>query len=265
MSILQSIILGIIQGLTEFLPVSSSGHLVMIQRMFNIGDSTLLFNISLHFATLIAVIIAFWEEVVKIIKKPFSRMTGFILLSMLPAMIVGILFKDLFEGLNQSGLSLGFGFIITGVVLLVTSKITIGKRNLEKMKWYDALIIGFAQAIAIVPGISRSGMTMVTSLSRKLKKQLAINFAFLMSVPVIAGGFLLELLDVFKEDVSNINVLPIIVGMIFAGVFGYFAIKLLIKLVMNGKLYYFSYYVFALALFVLIDQLFIGKFFGRLF
>ena len=265
MNILQAIILGIIQGITEFLPVSSSGHLVMVQRIFDIGDSTLLFNVSVHFATLIAVIIAFWDEVVKIIKKPICKMSGLILISMIPAMLVGILFKDLFEDLNQSGLSLGLGFLVTGIILLITSKISIGKKEIDNMKWYDALIIGFAQAIAIVPGISRSGMTMATSLSRKLKKELAVKFAFLMSIPVIAGGFILELLDIYKEGISNVNILPILFGMIFAGVFGFFAIKLFVKLVMKGKLHYFSYYVFVLALLVLIDQLFIGKFFGRLF
>ncbi len=265
MNIFQSIILGITQGLTEFLPVSSSGHLVLMQRLFGISESTLLFNIAVHFATLIAVIIAFWSEVVKILKKTFCKMSGLILISMVPAVIVGILFKDFFEGLNNSGISLGIGFLITGIVLLITSKITIGKNDITNMKWIDALLIGLAQAIAIVPGVSRSGMTMATSLSRKLKKELAIKFAFLMSIPVIAGGFILELYDVYKVGIGTIEILPIIIGMFFAGLFGFFAIKLFVKLVMKGKLHYFSYYVFALSLFVLIDQLFIGHFFERIF
>jgi len=261
MNIIQAIILGIVQGLTEFLPVSSSGHLVLLQRIFNIGDSTLLFNISLHFATLIAVIIAFWDEVLKIIKKPICKMSGLILISMIPAMVVGITFKKFFENLNQSGLSIGIGFLITGIVLIITSKLKVGKKELSDIKWYDALIIGFAQSVAIVPGISRSGMTIATSLNQKLKKELAIKFAFLMSIPVIAGGFLLEMYDVYKQGVSSIEFMPIIIGMIFAGVSGYFSIKIFVKFVMKGKLYFFAYYVFALALFVLIDQLFIGKVF----
>ncbi|MCK5812029.1 MAG: undecaprenyl-diphosphate phosphatase [Clostridiales bacterium] len=265
MNIVQSIILGIIQGLTEFLPVSSSGHLVLLQRLFGISESTLLFNIAVHFATLISVIIVFWSEIVKIIKKPICKMSGLIFISMVPAVIVGILFKDFFENLNNSGISLGIGFFITGIVLLITSKIKIGKSDITNMKWYDALLIGLAQAIAIIPGISRSGMTMATSLSRKLKKELAIKFAFLMSIPVIAGGFILELYDVYKEGIGSIEILPIVIGMVFAGLFGFFAIQLFVKLVMKGKLHYFAYYVFALSLFVFIDQLFIGHFFERIF
>ncbi|MBN2852019.1 MAG: undecaprenyl-diphosphate phosphatase [Clostridia bacterium] len=261
MNILQAIFLGLVQGLTEFLPVSSSGHLVLLQRLFSIGDSTLLFNVSVHFATLIAVIIAFWGEVLAIIKKPFCKMTGLILISMVPAMVAGIVFRNFFEGLNQSGMSLGIGFLITSVVLLITVKIKNGERDLSDLKWYDALLIGFAQAVAIVPGISRSGMTMVTSLSRKIKKELAVKFAFLMSIPVIAGGFLIELLDVFDQGIGSIDFIPVLLGMLFAGVSGFFAIKLFVRFVMKGKLYYFSYYVFALSLFVLIDQLFIGRIF----
>jgi undecaprenyl-diphosphatase len=126
------------------------------------------------------------------------------------------------------------------------------------MKWYYALLIGFAQAVAIIPGISRSGMTMATSLSRKLKRELAVKFAFLMSIPVIGGAFLLELIDIVQEGVGKVEIAPILIGMICAGTSGYFAIKLFVKFVMNGKLHYFSYYVFILGIAILVDQLFIG-------
>lgn len=261
MNAFEALFLGIIQGLTEFLPVSSSGHLVLFQRIFDIQESTLLFNVSVHFATLIAVCIAFWKDILVLLKKPFCKTTGFILISMIPAGIIGVLLKDFFAELNQSGASIGIGFLITGIVLLLTTKIKSGNREIKEIKWFDALLIGLAQCIAIVPGISRSGMTLATSLSRDMKKDAAITFAFLMSIPIIAGGFILEIKDVIDIGVENINYFPIIIGMIAAFVAGYLSIKLFIATVKKGKIHYFAFYVLALSLLVFADQLFFNKIF----
>lgn len=265
MSFFEALILGIIQGVTEFFPVSSSGHLVIIQKLFGIEGGVVFFNVAVHFATLTAVCIALWSEVYAIIKKPFSKMTGFLIIATLPAVAVGLFLNDLFEDMTKSGITVGFGLLITGVVLTLTSRVKKGKRELVDLKWHDALIVGLAQAVAIVPGISRSGMTIGANLSLKMKRELAVKIAFLMSVPVILGGFVLEGAQAVSNGLGNIDWIPIIIGMVAAGVCGYFSIKLFIKTVMKGKLKWFSYYAFTLAGLILADQLFFGKVFEKLF
>ncbi len=265
MTILEAFILGIVQGLTEFLPVSSSGHLVLVQKLFGIEGGVVFFNVAVHLATLFAVCIALWEEVLKLIKKPICKMTGLLAIATVPAVLVGLLLNDVFDNITASGATVGIGLLVTGTVLLVTIKLKPGTRNLDDLKWHDALITGLAQAIAIVPGISRSGMTIVANLSLKMKRELAVKFAFLMSIPVILGGFVLETYQMISDGSAGVEWLPIAIGMIAAGISGYFAIKLFIRTVMKGNLKWFAFYAFAIGLLVLIDQLFIGKFFDKLF
>ena len=265
MTILEALILGIVQGLTEFLPVSSSGHLVLAQKLFGIEGGVVFFNVAVHLATLFAVCIALWEEVLKLIKKPICKMTGLLAIATVPAVLVGLLLNDVFDNITASGITVGIGLLVTGAVLLVTIKLKPGTRNMDDLKWHDAVIAGLAQAIAIVPGISRSGMTIVANLSLKIKKELAVKFAFLMSIPVILGGFILETYQMISDGSAGVEWLPIAIGMIAAGISGYFAIKLFIRTVMKGNLKWFAFYAFAIGLLVLIDQLFIGKFFDKLF
>lgn len=254
MTIWQAILLGIIQGLTEFLPVSSSGHLVLFEKILGIETPTLTFNIAVHFATLVAVCVVFWKDIIELVKKPVQKLTLWLIIATIPAALAGVLFNDFFEGLNDSGATLGIGFLITAVLLIVSSVLKPGTVEKENMKWYDALIIGVIQMVAIVPGISRSGSTLTGGLFRKLKKEDAVKFSFLLSIPVILGGFILELYGAVKVGLGNIEVLPILVGMIFAGVSGFFAIKLFVKTVLKGKILYFAYYVAALGLFCILDQ-----------
>lgn len=261
MTVLEALILGIIQGLTEFLPVSSSGHLIIAQKLFGIESGVVFFNVAVHFATLVAVCIALWDEVVKLIRKPFCKMTGLLIIATVPAVFVGLLLNELFDNATSSGATVGIGLLITGIVLTISTRIKQGQKEIIDLKWYDALISGIAQAIAIVPGISRSGMTISANLSLKMKKELAVKFAFLMSIPVILGGFILETYQMLSDGTAGSGWLPIAVGMIAAGISGYFAIKLFIRTVMKGNLKYFAYYAFAVGLLILIDQLFIGKFF----
>ncbi|MCD6322803.1 MAG: undecaprenyl-diphosphate phosphatase, partial [Clostridiales bacterium] len=203
--------------------------------------------------------------VLKLIKKPICKMTGLLAIATVPAVLVGLLLNDVFDNITASGATVGIGLLITGTVLLVTIKLKPGTRNLDDLKWHDALITGLAQAIAIVPGISRSGMTIVANLSLKMKRELAVKFAFLMSIPVILGGFVLETYQMISDGSASVEWLPIAIGMIAAGISGYFAIKLFIRTVMKGNLKWFAFYAFAIGLLVLIDQLFIGKFFDKLF
>lgn len=265
MTLLEALILGIVQGLTEFLPVSSSGHLVIVQKLFGIEGGVIFFNVAVHLATLAAVCIALWEEVVKLIKRPICKMTGLLIVATIPAVIAGLFLNDLFDSVTASGATVGIGLLVTGAVLLVTTRMKPGKRSLENLKWHDALISGIAQAVAIVPGISRSGMTITANLSLKMKRELAVKFAFLMSIPVILGGFVLETYQLVTEGSAGIEWMPVAIGMIAAGVSGYFAIKFFIRTVMKGNLKWFAFYAFAIGILVLIDQLFIGRFFEKLF
>ncbi len=265
MNFFEALILGIVQGLTEFLPVSSSGHLVIFEKLMGVGEEALYFNIAVHFATLAAVCIALREEVVGLIKKPFSKMMGLLIIATVPAAIAGVLLNDLFKDVSSSGITVGIGLFITGTVLVISTRLNADKRGLKDLKWHDALIAGLAQAVAIIPGISRSGMTIGANLSLSMKRELAVKFAFLMSIPVILGGFVLETYKIITESTADFNLMPVIVGMIAAGTAGYFAIRFFIRTVMKGNLKWFAVYVFIVAAFVFADQLFFGLVFDKIF
>ncbi|MFO7636084.1 MAG: undecaprenyl-diphosphate phosphatase [Clostridia bacterium] len=265
MNALQAFILGIVQGLTEFLPVSSSGHLVMLQRIMGIDEPTLSFNIAVHFATLVAVCIVLWQEIVKLARKPFCPLMAYLFIATVPAALAGLLFRDFFERLNNTGLSVGLGFLATALVVFLSSKLLGGTRKLDEMRWRDALLIGAFQAVAIIPGISRSGMTLSAGLSRKFERKEAIHFAFLMAIPVILGATFIQVLGAVRHGMGEVQMLPLLIGMAAAGVSGYFAIRLFIRLVMKGRIIWFAAYVLVLSILVLADQLFLGVFFERFF
>ena len=254
MSIWEAIVLGIVQGFTEFLPVSSSGHLVLFEKILNIDTPTISFNIAVHFATLVSVCAVFWKDILSILKKPIQKITLWLIIATIPAAAAGVLLKDLFKGFNESGVTLGIGFLITASLLVISSKLKPGTLEKENMKWYDALFIGVMQMIAIVPGISRSGSTLTGGIFRKFNKEDAVKFAFLLSIHVILGGFALETYDDVKTGFADIQILQTLIGMVFAGVSGFFAIKFFIKTVLKVKILYFAYYVAALGIFSLLEQ-----------
>ena len=288
MSILEAIILGVVQGLTEFLPVSSSGHLVLFQKLFGISSDVLSFDIAVHFATLIAVFIVLWKDIVAILKKPFGKLSIMILVATIPAVVIGLPLKDFFEKLYKSGVTLGIEFIITGLVLLwaesqnesIETKEVIKSKSsmLKSTKWakklsnkgvddmnaIDALVIGVAQAGAILPAVSRSGLTLAGALARGLNREFAIRFSFLMSIPVILGPAILDLIDM-AENKSNTGTAlftaTTVAAMIAACVAGIFAMKFMIKLFSKYSLKYFAYYVFIIAALILFDQMLFGIFF----
>jgi undecaprenyl-diphosphatase len=267
LSVLEGLILGILQGLTEFLPVSSSGHLVLLQRIFGINEGAMTFDIAVHVATLAAVILVFRKELWEIILKPFGRFPLLILTAMVPTVAIGFALKGMFGSAYESGATVGFGFILTGLVLLYAERVRNRQKDISKTTWTDALSIGTAQAIALFPGVSRSGMTITASLSRGLSRELALKFSFLLSIPAILGAAFLDGIEFVRNPevyTTSIELLPLIVGMTAAAVSGYFAIKFMIKILMKGSLKVFSWYVFALGGLVIIDQLFFGKFFEKL-
>jgi len=245
LTILEALILGMVQGLTEFIPVSSSGHLVIFQHLFGIQGSPLTFDILVHIGTLLAVFAAFWEDILSIIKKPFSKMTYLIIVGCIPAGLMGYFLQPIFEKAFESLLVVGIGLLITGVVLKASEAIADKSLNMKEVRetsYLDVLFIGLLQGIAIVPGISRSGSTIAGGLLAGLDRTFAARYSFLVAIPVILGAGLVQLKDFSAGEVINANSIPYMVGMLAAAIFGYLAIKIVMKLVRNGRLSVFSYY-----------------------
>ena len=259
MEILNAIILGIVQGLTEFLPVSSSGHLEIVKSLLNedsIGEESMLMTITLHLATAISTLFIFRSDVATIIKGLLSfknnNETTYsikILLSMIPAALVGFFLKNDVEKLFGGDIILvGFMLLITSILLFLADKAKVTK---IKVRYTDSIIIGIAQAIAIVPGISRSGSTIAISSILGIDKEQAAKFSFLMVVPLIFGAMINDLISseiIFNKSDS----LPLLFGFIAAFIVGSFACKWMIKLVKRSKLKYFSLYCMIVGLIIII-------------
>lgn len=254
MTALHAILLGAIQGLTEFLPVSSSGHLVIFQHILGVQESPLTFDVMLHMGTLLAVFVAFWDDIVDILKKPFTRLTYLIVVGCIPAAIAGYLVAPVIEKAFESLLVVGLGLIFTGFALRFSEKWSreqIGLKDIPNTSYKDALFIGLLQALAIVPGISRSGSTIAAGLFAGMERELAARFSFLLSIPVILGAGIFELSDVSSSAWSQ-NLVPFTAGTLVAALFGYLAIKIVMRLVRHGRLSVFSYYCWAVALVTLV-------------
>lgn len=264
MSVLQAIILGFVQGLTEFLPVSSSGHLVVIEYLMNIKEDQAFFmTVMLHFGTLVSLVIVYFKDIVKlavefilsikdliqkkslnICKNDTRKLCYMIITTSIPTVIIGLVFKKVFMSFYSSLLAVGIGLVITSLYMFLAD-IMNGRKDIKRAGFKDALIVGIFQGIAIVPGISRSGSTIFGGLFSKMKKDFAVKYAFLVSLPVILGSFILELPSAIKNGSMNGGVFPIFVGMIVAGVSGYFAIKMMIGIVKKRSLKGFMVYTAA--------------------
>ena len=253
MKILQVVFLGIIQGVTEFLPISSSGHLVIFQSFLEVSEGLTL-DVFLHFGTLLAVVIVFREDIAGMItlRAKYKKLTYYVILGSVPAGVIGILFEDIFEELFSTVTVVGFALLVTGILLWISDRMKDEERNLKDMKLSDAVVVGLAQAFAIIPGISRSGSTIVGGLFKGLNRQLAAKFSFLLSVPVIGGATLLEAKNLITEGFGNITFLELFAGTLSAVIAGYFSIKLLLKLITQEKLSIFAYYCWAVGISVII-------------
>lgn len=273
MSMIQSIILGLVQGLAEFLPISSSGHLAALQHFFNVSsDNVLTFTVMLHFGTLIAIFVAYWKDIVDLVIELFATLkdifTGkglqmnknetrklgvMIIIATIPTAVIGLLFNDFFNSLYSSMLFIGVALLVTGTCLWLAEKKGGGKKGVKEMTWKNALFIGICQSIAICPGISRSGATMVGGLASHFNRPHAVRFAFLISIPSVLGAFLLELPDAVKaaSTEQGVGLGVMIAGIVVAAVSGYAAIKVMIKAVTNEKLFYFSIYTWIAGLFLI--------------
>ena len=265
MSVFEAIILGAVQGFTEFLPVSSSGHLVLLQKIFGIDEPALFFDTMVHAGTLIAVFAALWEDIRNILRRIAQPLTGYLVLATVPTVIAALFFMEPIEDLFQSGEFLGFAFIATALALL-TAEFISGRAFRFKpkaaMNWFDALVIGVCQAIALVPGVSRSGLTLSGALSRRLDRDFSARFAFLLSIPAILGALALQLKKLaFGEAIVAQSPAPLIAGTLTAAVVGFFAIKLMLRIVAARSLRPFALYVAILGVLTLGDQNFFHLFF----
>ncbi|MDA1079507.1 MAG: undecaprenyl-diphosphate phosphatase [bacterium] len=250
MTIFQSLILGIVQGLTEFLPVSSSGHLVLFQSWFGFSQHDLFFDLLLHMATLGAVFIFFFPA----LKALTTKKIGLLVVGSIPAAVVGMLFKSQIEMLFAS-------VLLVAVALLVTASINFGityylrKERAEELSWKRAFFIGCLQAIAITPGISRSGSTIFAGLKAGLSREKAFEFSFLLSIPAIGGATLLQLLDMLEEGFAIPSLAPLVVGFVAAFITGWLSLGLLKKLLVTSHFNFFGWYTASVAVVVLAIEL----------
>jgi undecaprenyl-diphosphatase len=254
MSLIQAIMLGIVQGITEFLPISSSGHLVLMQKVFGITEPALLFDTCVHLGSLLAVFAVFGGDILSILKKPFQKLTWLLIAGTIPTAIIGVAFKDFFEELFHTGNTLGVEFIITGLVLLWSSTQGSGRKGLKETTYLDAAFVGLMQGAAILPAISRSGLTISGALFRKLDRDFAARFSFLMSVPAILGAAVFQLKDITKAGSTGMSYGTLVAGALAAAFAGYLSIQYMLEILKKGRLRYFAYYVFALGGLVLVDQ-----------
>jgi undecaprenyl-diphosphatase len=270
MTIIQAILLGMVQGLTEFLPISSSAHLVLVPFLFNWKldeQEAFVFDVLVQLGTLVAVIIYFRKDLLAIIKaffqgiahhQPFqdydSRTAWMIILATIPAGLIGLFFKDQVESAFSNPVLVALMLMVTALLLVLAEHFGKKTRKPEELNFKDALIMGLFQAVAVLPGISRSGSTIPGGLLRQLDRKTAARFSFLMSVPIMAAAGFLAALDLFQLP-SLVSFLPVmIIGFIVSAVVGYFAIAWLMRFLTKQPMAYFSIYLFLLSVIVLIVQ-----------
>jgi len=276
MSVFSAIFLGLVQGVAEFLPISSSGHLAVLQNVFNVqtgGEGHMFFDVLLHLGTVIAIIVAYWGDILDVIRDtlrlvrernlpagenrrdyPGGRLFLMIVIATLPLAVI-LPVHDALEQLYYKTWFIGIAFILTGCLLFVSDKMPSGRKNERTMRVRDAVIIGICQAIATIPGISRSGSTITAGLATGQDREYAMKFSLLMSIPAVLGANLLSFIKALDE--IDWSCMPVyLLGMAVAMVSGYFSIVLLRRIVQRGKFGNFTYYLWGVGAFTLIASLF---------
>lgn len=248
-----------VQGLTEFIPVSSSGHLVFFQTLFGLEEPQLFFDILLHLGTLMAVVVYLRRDIREMIQAigrslrenkihPSARLLLWIILATIPTGLMGVLLKDWFESLFSKPRVVGVMLLITGAFLWLTRLAKKEVRTIERMTWFDSVLIGIAQGVAIIPGISRSGSTISAGLFRGLDRELAGRFSFLLSIPAILGATVLHIRKMGTHGEVGFSFL----GMAVAFIVGYLSLRFLMKVIKNGKLHNFSYYCWGMGTLIIL-------------
>ena len=267
MNLIKYILLGIIQGITEPLPISSSGHIFILRHIFNTNMfNDLNLEIFLNFASFIAIFIIFYKDIVILIngffkyifdknnrKKYYNefKYCMLIIIGSIPVGIIGILFKDSIETFLNKIWIVGINFIITGICLILVKNIN-GKKMDKDITYKDAIIVGLMQTIALLPGLSRSGMVLVGCLLTKLKRENALKYTFMLYFPVSVATMILGVKDVIEVGLSANLLIYYIISMMFSGLFTFFTYKILSEIVKKGKLWKFSIYLFIIGIFVLL-------------
>lgn len=259
MSILEAIVLGLVQGLTEFIPVSSSGHLIIAHELFGTTDSTLVFDVALHIGTLLALVIFFWKDILGLIKNVFSKnsqgmLSRIIIVGTIPAALIGYLFSDWIDDNLRKPITVVITMIIMGLLMLAVEKYSAKKRTVSSVTMQDGAKIGFAQAVALIPGVSRSGATITAGMVQGLKRADAAKFSFLMAIPITVGAIVGSLLGAEPGELGGQSAI-FAVGILMALISGLFAIRFLLKFLSNNSLSVFAYYRIALALIVFVTLL----------
>jgi undecaprenyl-diphosphatase len=280
MDLLKSIIMGIIQGIAEFLPISSSGHLAIMKHVLHIEtDTGLLFDVLLHMGTLIAIFIAFWQDIKEliiegfkiigdffinvgrmvanafsknkvgykqVISTPYRRFVMLIIVSTIPTGILGFVFEDAIELVSATLLVPGLCLILTGLLLSIADRVKTGKKTEANASYKEAGIIGVAQGLATLPGLSRSGTTITACLLAGFDRSFAVKYSFIMSIPAVMGAVVLQARDFSMDMVTQNEIFNYLIGTIVAAVVGYISIKTMLVIVRGKKFKYFAYYCFVI-------------------
>ena len=280
MTTLMALLLGLVQGLAEFLPISSSGHLSLLQHFFGLEEVDNLFNVLLHFATLIAVCVVYWRDIVEMVVEFFRgiaalctpkkagaraehppegrRLVLLVILATLPLVLV-LPINSKVEALGGNPVFVSAALLVTGFILFFSDRVAKGRKTARTATVGDALLVGLAQAVATVPGLSRSGCTISAGLLRGFDRKFAVRFSFLMSLPAVLGATLLKVIQTVRDGGIDTALLPkYLLGMVAAGVVGYFSIRLVQLLADKGKFGKFAYYCWLAGGVSLIASLILG-------
>ena len=277
MSVGNAILLGLVQGITEFLPVSSSGHLSILNNLFGLTtaeDGHLLFDVLLHLGTLVSILVVYGQDVKDMVfetlalmnlgpqagqqrgRRPGARLFFMIGIATLPLLLI-LPIKDLLEGLYDKSIFIGIALILTGCMLYVSDRMTPGTKNVGGMTLLDALIIGLCQCVAVIPGLSRSGTTITAGIATGLKRDFAVKFSFLLSIPAVLGANILSLIDAFRAGVDWSLFPAYLIGMATAMISGIVAIELLKYISRHSKFGGFAYYCWVVgALSIILTMIF---------
>ena len=263
MGFLSSIFLGLVQGIAEFLPISSSGHLSLFQHFFGLSEAGLFFDVLLHLGTLIAIFVYYWRDIVNLVKAflrlvtglfskkkkgarkgrkdPGARMILMLIVATLPLIVV-LPIKDKVESLYSNTIFVGCALVVTGCILFFSDRMAKGKKTVRSATLLDALLVGVGQAVAVVPGLSRSGTTISAGMLRGFSRKFAVRFSFLLSIPAVLGANIISIGDAVAAGIDTSLLPAYIAGTVVAAVSGYFAIRLVNSLADKGKFGSFAYY-----------------------
>lgn len=258
LELIKAIILGAVQGLTEFLPVSSSGHLVIGSELLHFQEQGVVFDVCLHLGTLLSVFLVFRTELIAMVKAPFQYFSGstdpdvrrfffwdvYVILATLPAVVVGLFFKNYVEAFFGSTVIAYCMLVITGSIMILTQYVP---ERTQSLNWWKSTLVGCAQALAIMPGLSRSGSTIFAGMLLGIPRETIARFSFIMSIPAIVGAAVLQMSDFFQNPPTSDTATSLIAGMVMSAVAGYLAIKLLLDVIRKNRLHWFGYYCLLLS------------------